>query len=98
MNNTEKRLRNAGWLSCRWVNIHIDVLNTSNVVVWVADKDGDLDPEATSVIVDQVIDSLDTEKTKWGGFRAAGGHWYLEKNYDGKHWAAALADQFGANL
>ena len=98
MNNTEKRLRNEGWLSARWVNIHIKVLNTSNVVVWVVDKDGDIDPENTSIVVDQVIESLDTEKTKWGGFRTAGGHWYLEKNYDPKPLAHALADQMGGNV
>ena len=95
MNNTEKRLRNAGWLSARWTNIHLDVLNTRNVVVWVTDKDGNTDPAMTDTVVEQVIKSLDTEKAKWGGFRAAGGHWYLEKNYDPKPLAAAMRDQMG---
>ena len=95
MNNTEKRLRNTGWLSARWVNIHIDVLNTRTVVVRVTDKEGNTDPESTDTVVEKVIESLDTEKTKWGGFKAAGGHWYLEKNYDPRPLAVALADHTG---
>ena len=95
MNNTEKRLSNAGWLSVRWVNIHIEVLNTKNVMVWASDNDGDLDPEMTDTVTEMIIESLDTETSKWGGFKTAGGWWYLEKNYDSKPLEAAYRDQMG---
>jgi hypothetical protein len=93
VNNTEKRLRNAS-LGHLIDNGDITVNSTREIVVAVMDK-GRLDFDATEALKEMAIAALETYTVKWGGFRAAGGHWYLQKNYDPRPLAAALRDQTG---
>jgi len=92
MTNTERKLRKVGFGAL--IGDSVKILNTSNIVVVVRDRDS-CDWNATEALMEEVIKALDTDKTKWGGFRAAGGWWYLEKNYDSAPLDAAYRDQMG---
>jgi hypothetical protein len=89
MTNTEKKLRKAGIYSESTI-----VKSTRSVIVQVLDGEY-CDSEATEKLVNKVIDALSTKAHSWGGFSAAGGHWYLEKDYDSEPLQAALRDQMG---
>jgi len=95
MNRTEKALRNAGY------GVEIDDMNwiiiesTRKVIIDVTDLGGDTDWERSDLLAEKVIQCLSTDKHPWGGFRTAGGFWYLEKDYDSAPMEAALRDQLG---
>jgi hypothetical protein len=92
MTNTEKKLRKAGWGE-EIDNGHITILSTRSVRVFIPDPMWS--PEKTDGLKDEIVKVLNTKSTTWGGFKTAGGWWYLEKNYDAEPLRAAWRDQLG---
>ena len=94
MNRTEKALRNAGY-DQELDDAAIIIESTRSVSVDIKDVDGDTDWERSELIAEDVMDALSTKAHPWGGFRTAGGFWYLEKDYDSAPMESALRDQLG---
>lgn len=88
MTNIERRLRKAG-LGKHIDNGEIVVENSSELVIEVFDGEYK-DWDATEALADKV-----SEATGWGGFRTAGGHWYIQKDYSSHDTFAAIRDQMG---
>ena len=86
MKRSEQKLRKAGL--GKYIDNGSLVVDTREVLVEVKDSDGDLDWDKTDRLAKRAMKALG-----WGGRKAAGGHWYLEKDMVSND--AALRDQLG---
>ena len=100
MTQTEKRLRRAG-LGQEIDDNSIYVESTRSVVVVVVDYVSEYDnvehydSAKCEELKDKVIKVLSTDAHPWSGYRCAGGHWVVGKDYDSAPLEAAYRDQMG---
>ena len=86
MTQTEKRLRRAG-LGEHIDNGDIVIQSTRQLEVGAIDTEISTDDnvvydhDKTELLVSEVLEAVRTGASVWGGFKCAGGWWYLEKNY-----------------